>query len=140
MRELRSGIGSVRTSAQVVLASVVVISCHVATFALATAAVGVNVPPGQMLVLALLVLLGASIPFSLGGWGPREGVAGWAFAAAGFGAPAGVAASALFGVLTIIAVAPGAVVVLVSAARRCGPIRFEAGSGLIAKDLEATCE
>ncbi|MCY7403720.1 MAG: flippase-like domain-containing protein [Cryobacterium sp.] len=138
VRELRSGIGSVRTVAQVVLASVIVISCHVVTFAIATAAIGISVPPGQLLVLALLVLLGASIPFSIGGWGPREGIAGWAFAVAGFGAPAGVAASALFGVLTIIAVAPGAFVTLVYAARRRRPIRYEAGPVLIAKDLETT--
>ena len=138
LRQLRAGIGSVGTVAQVVLASVVVISCHVVTFAMATAAVGVTVPPEQLLVLALLVLLGASIPFSIGGWGPREGVAGWAFAIAGFGAPAGVAASALFGVLTIIAVAPGALVTLVYAARRRTTTRFGARPVLIAKDLETT--
>jgi uncharacterized membrane protein YbhN (UPF0104 family) len=138
LRELRTGLGSVRTSAVVVLTSVIVISCHVVTFAIATAAIGVTVPPGQLLVLALLTLLGASIPFSIGGWGPREGIAAWAFAMVGFGAPAGVAASALFGVLTIIAVAPGAVVTLVYAARRRTPTRFEASPVLIAKDLETT--
>ena len=138
LRELRVGIGSVGTVAQVVLASVVVISCHVATFAMATAAVGVTVPPEQLLALALVVLLGAAIPFSIGGWGPREGVAGWAFAVTGFGAPAGVAASALFGVLAIIAVAPGAVATLVYAARRRTTTRFGTPPVLIAKNLEAT--
>ncbi|MDH6237092.1 lysylphosphatidylglycerol synthase transmembrane domain-containing protein [Cryobacterium sp. CG_9.6] len=138
LQELRSGIGSVRTAVQVVLASIVVISCHVATFAIATAAIGASVPPGQLLVLTLLVLLGASIPFSIGGWGPREGVAGWAFAVAGFGASTGVAASALFGILTIIAVAPGAVVTLVYAARRQRPIPQDTRPVLIAKDLETT--
>ncbi len=138
MRELRAGIGSVRALAQVVLASVIVVSCHVVTFAIATEASGVTVPSGQLLVLALLALLGASLPFSIGGWGPREGVAGWAFAVAGFGAPAGVAASALFGILTIIAVAPGAVVTLVYAARRRTPTRFDARPVLITTDLETT--
>ena len=137
-RALRAGIGSVRTSTQVVLASVIVISCHLVTFAIATAAIGVTVPPGQLLVLALVTLLGAAIPFSIGGWGPREGIAGWAFALAGFGAPAGVAASTLFGVLTVIAIAPGAGVTLVYAARRRTPTRFEASPVLIAKDLETT--
>lgn len=138
IREIHSGIGSVRASVQVVLASVIAIGCYVATFAIATNATGASVPPGQLLVLALLVLLGASIPFSIGGWGPREGVAGWAFAVAGFGAAAGVAASALFGILTIIAVAPGAIVTLVSAAHRHRPIRDRARSVLSARDLEAT--
>jgi glycosyltransferase 2 family protein len=43
-----------------------------------------------MLPLALLVLLGAALP-NIGGWGPREGVTAWAFAAAGLGASLGVA-------------------------------------------------
>ena len=38
----------------------------------------------QLLPLALLVLLAAALP-NVGGWGPREGVTAWAFAAAGPG-------------------------------------------------------
>jgi uncharacterized membrane protein YbhN (UPF0104 family) len=117
VRKLREAFGSAALSAQVVLASVVVVGCHVATFAIATAAVGVGVAPLRMLTLALVVLLAASVPLNVGGWGPREGVSGWAFALAGFGASAGVAASTLFGVLTIIAVAPGAIVTVVVAIR-----------------------
>jgi uncharacterized membrane protein YbhN (UPF0104 family) len=117
-RELRAGLGSVRVSVQVVIASVVVIACLVATFTIATSAVGESVPPLRMLTLALVILLGASIPLNIGGWGPREGIAGWAFALAGFGASAGVAASTLFGVLAVISVAPGAFVAVVSAVRR----------------------
>ncbi|HEY5222457.1 MAG TPA: lysylphosphatidylglycerol synthase transmembrane domain-containing protein [Microbacteriaceae bacterium] len=118
--ELRVGLGSARASCQVAIASVVVVACHVAVFAIATAAVGVHVPPLQLLILALVVLLGASIPLNVGGWGPREGIAGWAFALAGFGASAGVAASALFGILAIISFAPGAIVTVVFAVRRRG--------------------
>jgi uncharacterized membrane protein YbhN (UPF0104 family) len=117
-RELRAGFGSFRSTVQVVIASVIVIACHVATFAMATAAVGARVPPLQMLTLAFAILLGASIPLNIGGWGPREGIAGWAFAVAGFGASAGVAASTLFGALAMISVAPGAIVAVVSAIRR----------------------
>jgi uncharacterized membrane protein YbhN (UPF0104 family) len=118
LRELRAGLGSTWVSVRVAIASVIVIACHVATFTIATAAVGENVPPLRMLALAFVVLLGASIPLNIGGWGPREGVAGWAFALAGFGASAGVAASTLFGALTIISVAPGAIVAVVSAVRQ----------------------
>jgi 5-amino-6-(5-phosphoribosylamino)uracil reductase len=96
---------------------VIVIACHVATFTIATAAIGERVPALQLLSLAFVVLLGASIPLNIGGWGPREGVAGWAFAVAGLGASAGVAASTLFGVLAIISVAPGAIATVVFAAR-----------------------
>ena len=117
-RQIREALGSARASVQVVLASLVVIACHMGTFAVATATVGVTVTPAGMLVLALVVLLGASIPLNVGGWGPREGVAGWAFAVAGLGAAAGVAASTLFGVLTVVSVLPGAVAMVAFAARR----------------------
>jgi uncharacterized membrane protein YbhN (UPF0104 family) len=114
-RELRIGLGWSWATAKVAVASVVVVVCHVATFAVATAAVGATMPPAQLLTLSLVVLLGASIPLNVGGWGPREGVAGWAFAVGGFGAATGVAASTLFGVLAIISVAPGAVIALLAA-------------------------
>ncbi|MCU1477241.1 MAG: dolichol-P-glucose synthetase-like protein [Subtercola sp.] len=117
-RELRAGLGSVRASVTVAIASVIVVACHVATFTIATAAVGESVPPLRMLPLAFVILLGASIPLNIGGWGPREGIAAWAFALAGFGASAGVAACTLFGVLTIISVAPGAIVTVLYAARQ----------------------
>ena len=106
---LRAVLGSTAVSAQIVAASIIVVCCHVATFAIATAAVGANVPPARIIVLAVVVLLAASIPVNIGGWGPREGAAGWAFAVAGFGAAAGVSAATLFGILAIIAVAPGVI-------------------------------
>ena len=107
--ELRAGLGSPSASVQAVLASIVVVGCHVATFAIATAAVGASVPPQRMLTLAFVVLLAASVPLNIGGWGPREGMAAWAFALAGYSASAGVAASTLFGVLAIIAIVPGVI-------------------------------
>jgi len=118
--ELRAGLGSLRTSLQVVIASVIVICCHVATFTIATLAVGARMPGVRMLALALVILLGASIPLNIGGWGPREGIAAWAFALAGCGASAGVAASTLFGVLSIISIAPGALVAAIVGARLRG--------------------
>jgi hypothetical protein len=118
--ELRAGLGSPLTCMQVAVASAVVVCCHVGTFMIATAAVGESVPPAQLVSLAFIVLLGASIPLNIGGWGPREGVAGWAFAVAGFGASAGVAAATLFGVLAIIAFAPGALVMILAARRHAG--------------------
>ncbi|WP_308465797.1 lysylphosphatidylglycerol synthase transmembrane domain-containing protein [Rathayibacter soli] len=118
LAELRVGLGSARTSCEVVIASVVVVACHVATFAIATSAIGEHVPPLQLLTLAFVVMLGGSIPLNVGGWGPREGIAGWAFALAGFGASAGVAAATLYGVLAMISLAPGAIVAVVFAVRR----------------------
>jgi glycosyltransferase 2 family protein len=88
------------------------------TFGVAVGAVGASVPRLRVAALALVVLLAGSIPLSVGGWGPREGIAGWAFAVAGLGASTGVAASALFGVLAMIAVAPGLVLSVAAAVRR----------------------
>ena len=115
--ELRVGLGAPRAAVQVLAASLVAVSCHVALFAIAVAGIGVHLPPLRLVALALVVLLGASIPVNVGGWGPREGVAAWAFAMAGLGSAAGVAASTAFGVLVMIAVLPGAVVALVAAIR-----------------------
>ncbi len=109
-RELRTGLGSVAVSAQAVAASLVVVCCQLATFAVATAAVGAGVPASRMPALAVVVLLAASIPVNVGGWGPREGVAGWAFALAGFGASAGVASASLFGILALLSFTPGVIV------------------------------
>jgi uncharacterized membrane protein YhiD involved in acid resistance len=58
------------------------------------------------------------IPLSIGGWGPREGAAAWAFAAAGLGAATGVTITTLYAVLMLVAVTPGAGLLLRDAARR----------------------
>ena len=115
---LRQAFGDVRTVLVVVVASVVVVACHVATFVVACIAVGVAASPERLTAGALIVLLAGSIPLNLGGWGPREGVAAWAFGAAGIGAATGVAASTAFGVLAMIAVLPGVAVVAASALHR----------------------
>jgi glycosyltransferase 2 family protein len=69
-------------------------------------------PPLQLLPLGLVVLLAAAIPLNVGGWGPREGAAAWVFAATEWGAAAGASVATAFGVLTLVAVLPGAVVLL----------------------------
>ncbi|BDZ52065.1 hypothetical protein GCM10025867_43060 [Frondihabitans sucicola] len=92
-----------------IVSSVIVVGCHVSVFAIASAAVGASPTPSTLLTLAVVILMASSLPLNVGGWGLREGAAGWAFAAAGLGASSGVAASTLFGVLAIVGVVPGAV-------------------------------
>jgi GTP cyclohydrolase II len=58
------------------------------------------------------------IPLSIGGWGLREGAAAWVFAAAGLGAANGVTVATLYAVLMLVAVAPGAGLLLGDAVRR----------------------
>jgi len=96
----------------ITLASALVVAGHAATFLLAAHAAGAAAPPSTLVPLALLVLLGGALP-NVGGWGPREGVAAWAFAAAGLGAAAGVATSVAYGVMVLVASLPGAVLLVV---------------------------
>jgi hypothetical protein len=72
--------------------------------------------------VALLVLVASGLPVNVAGWGPREGAAAWVFGAAGMGAATGGGASAVYGVLALVATAPGAVLLVrdVVGRRRAG--------------------
>jgi hypothetical protein len=109
----RSGLLVRRAWPAVTLASALVVAGHAVTFLIAARAAGVTAPLSELLPLALLVLLGAALP-NVGGWGPREGVTAWAFAAAGLGASLGVATAVLYGVMVFVATLPGAAVVLLA--------------------------
>ena len=50
---------------------------------------------------------------NVGGWGPREGVTAWVFAAAGLGASLGVATAVVYGVMVFVSTLPGAAVLMV---------------------------
>jgi hypothetical protein len=104
-----------RAWAAVAVASALVVAGHVATFLIAARTAGVTAPLSQMLPLALLVLAAAALP-NVAGWGPREGVTAWAFAAAGLGASLGVATAVVYGVMVLIASLPGAAVLVAAAA------------------------
>lgn len=107
-----------RSGPWVVVASAVAVLGHVAIFVIAARAAGSSVSLAGLLPLAFLVLLAMSIPANVAGWGPREGAAAWAFAAAGLGASAGVAAAVVYGVLALAGVLPGGVVLAISSLRR----------------------
>lgn len=91
-----------------VLASLLVCAGHTATFVIAARMAGATAPGGELIALLMVIQLAAAIPLNVGGWGPREGAAAWAFAAAGLGAASGVTVSTLYAVLMLIAVTPGA--------------------------------
>ena len=97
----------------VVVASTVAVAGHLTTFVVVARAVGVAAPVTSLVPLAVLVLLAAGLPTNVAGWGPREGVAAWTFAAAGLGAAQGVATAAAYGVVVAVASLPGAVALLV---------------------------
>jgi uncharacterized membrane protein YbhN (UPF0104 family) len=93
--------------------SLVAVAGHASVFLIAARAAGVHANVRVLLPLALFVLVAATVPTNVGGWGPREGAAAWAFAAAGQGATHGVATATAFGVLMVLATLPGAVVLIV---------------------------
>jgi hypothetical protein len=115
---LRAGLLAHRAWPAVALASALIVAGHAATFMIAARAAGATASTSELLPLALLVLAGASLP-NIGGWGPREGVTAWAFAAAGLGASLGVATAVVYGVMVFVASLPGAAV-LVAAWMRNG--------------------
>jgi hypothetical protein len=100
------------------LASVLVVAGHTATFVIAARVAGSTAPLGELIALLMVIQIAAGIPLNIGGWGPREGAAAWAFAAAGLGAANGVTVSTLYAVLMLAAVSPGAGLLLKDAVRR----------------------
>ena len=120
-RDLRDGLLARRAWPAIALASALVVAGHAATFLIAARSAGVTAPLSELVPLALLVLLAAALP-NVGGWGPREGVTAWAFAAAGLGASLGVTTAVVYGVIVFVASLPGAVVLLAGLAL---PARLE---------------
>jgi uncharacterized membrane protein YbhN (UPF0104 family) len=116
-RDLRDGLLAGRAWPAVALASALVVAGHAATFLIAARTAGVTEPASRMLPLALIVLVGAALP-NVAGWGPREGVAAWSFAAAGLGASRGVATAVVYGVMVFAATLPGAAVLVFAWMRR----------------------
>jgi glycosyltransferase 2 family protein len=119
-RDVRGGLLAGRAWPAIALASALVVAGHTMTFMIAARTAGATAPASQMLPLALLVMLAAVLP-NVGGWGPREGVTAWAFAAAGLGASRGVATAVVYGVMVFVACLPGAAVLVAAWARRTWP-------------------
>ncbi len=116
--DLRHGLLAPHVWPQLALSSVLVVAGHTATFVVAARVAGSTAPLGELLALLMVIQAAMVIPLSVGGWGLREGVAAWAFAAAGFGAAIGVTIATLYAVLMLAAVAPGGGLLLRDAVRR----------------------
>ena len=116
--DLRRGLLAPGVWPKLTLASVLVMAGHTATFAVAARAAGCTAPLGELVALLMVVQTAGVIPLGIGGWGPREGAAAWAFAAAALGAATGVMVATLYAVLMLAAVTPGAGLLLRDAVRR----------------------
>ncbi|HEY2795213.1 MAG TPA: lysylphosphatidylglycerol synthase transmembrane domain-containing protein [Micromonosporaceae bacterium] len=119
--DLRGGLLAPVAWPRIVTASLIVVAGHAATFVIAARTAGVHASLGTMLPLAMLVLLAMSLPINIGGWGPREGVAAWAFGLAGLSAAAGVTTAVVYGVMVLVATLPGAFVLVIAGRRRRTP-------------------
>ena len=118
--DIRAGL--LRRSAwpAVAFASALVVLGHAVTFLIAARTAGVTAPPTRLLPLALLAMLAMVVP-SIAGWGPREGAAAWIFASAGLGADRGAATAVAYGVMSLAASLPGALVLVAGWLRRRRP-------------------
>ncbi len=116
--DLRRGLLVADVWPQVTLASLLIVAGHTATFVIAARVAGSTAPLGELIALLMVVQIAGGIPLSVAGWGPREGVAAWAFAVAGLGAANGVTVATLYAVLMLVAVTPGAGLLAGDAVRR----------------------
>jgi uncharacterized membrane protein YbhN (UPF0104 family) len=116
--DLRSGLLAPDVWPQLTLTSALVVAGHTVTFVIAARVAGCTAPLGELIALLMVVQTAVVIPLSIGGWGLREGVAAWAFSAAGLGAATGVTVATLYAVLMLAAVAPGAGLLVGDAVRR----------------------
>jgi uncharacterized membrane protein YbhN (UPF0104 family) len=111
--DIRGGVLARRSWLGVVLASALVMGGHLATFLVAARTVGSTAPLSRLVPLTLLALMAMALPANVGGFGPREGVAAWAFGAAGLTATHGVAIAVVYGALVLVSSLPGAAVLVV---------------------------
>jgi glycosyltransferase 2 family protein len=95
------------------------------------------VPAVRMLPLALLAMLGMVLP-SVAGWGPREGVTAWVFAAAGLGAERGAATAVAYGVLALAAGLPGGLVLAAGLLPRRRPSQLGGRRPVVVRGAGAT--
>jgi uncharacterized membrane protein YbhN (UPF0104 family) len=126
--DLRCGLLAADVWPQLMLASVLVVAGHTATFVIAARVSGSTAPLGELVALLMVVQTAAVIPLGIGGWGPREGAAAWAFAAAGLGAATGITVTTLYAVLMLAAVTPGAGLLVGDGLRRRGGSRHSSES------------
>lgn len=112
LTDARSGALSRSTWPGLLVLSVVALAGYLALFVVAARAVGVPASLRELLPLLVMGLLAMALPLNIGGWGPREGVMAVAFGAAGLGAAQGLTTAVVYGVLSLIACLPGALVLL----------------------------
>jgi glycosyltransferase 2 family protein len=110
--DIGAGLLARRNWLGIAFASAVAVACNLAMFLIAAHTAGSTAPLARLVPLTLLALLAMVLPANVGGFGPREGVAAWAFGAAGLTASQGVATAVVYGALVLVSSLPGAAVLV----------------------------
>lgn len=97
--------------------------CNLAAFAFCARAVGVDLSLPAIAALVPLILFAMLIPFSISGWGFREGAAAALLPLAGAAPSDGLAASVAFGLSLILSVLPGLLMIWTGWGERGRPAR-----------------
>jgi uncharacterized membrane protein YbhN (UPF0104 family) len=135
--DVRAGVLSRTAWPLLLVLSAAALAGYLVLFLIAARSAGATAPTLALLPPLLLALIAMALPISIGGWGPREGVAALSFWMAGLGAPLGVSSSVAYGVLALIAALPGGLVLL---ARRLASSRHPATLAAGPIRLPAQCD
>jgi len=96
--------------------SILIVAGYVATFLIASDAVGAPLPPAAAFTIIPLCLLTMLVPIGVGGWGSREAAAALLWPLVGYTSAQGLAASLLYGAFSLAGTAlPGLIVYAASA-------------------------
>jgi uncharacterized membrane protein YbhN (UPF0104 family) len=129
--DVRAGVLSRGAWPLLIVLSAAALGGYLLLFLVAARSAGATAPTPALLPPLLLALIAMGLPISIGGWGPREGVAALSFWMAGLGAPLGVTTSVAYGALALIASLPGAAVLLARRLARSRRAAAEAPTGPI---------
>lgn len=106
-RDLKRGLLTRGVWLQQLLSSLLIVLSYGAVMVCAARAIGVALPALELLALTPVLLLAMLIPFSVAGWGVREGAAAGVWALVGLPPAQGVAVSLAYGVIVLLACLPG---------------------------------
>ncbi len=92
--------------------SLAILATYLVTYYCAGRAAGVEMTLTQVVTLVPVVLFAMVVPFTIGGWGIREGAAGTIWVLAGLDAHEGVTASIAYGLVVLVSALPGIAIAL----------------------------
>ena len=106
-RDVKRGLWRRNVWPQQLFSSLVIVLSYGLVMVCAARAIGVELAVLDVLALAPVLLLAMLVPFSVAGWGLREGAAAGVWALVGLPPAQGVAVSLAYGVLVLLASLPG---------------------------------